>query len=1079
MSVDIDFQSICIVYSNLYLLLMKIKFKNIALGVFIIGLMGGVFLVFEWKTNKPIYIAKINTFLQENVHKGASIGNIYFWMDCKDRTVLFRIDSLRLKDENFTIHKIEALKIDTLYVDISLTKLLKRKLKLDYVHIKGGNFYLFDLKNGWSNLAVFNFVPKNKRTANTDKEAWAFEIDKLILENFKLTIEPEKIGKKFDFYVKRIEAEPQRIKTPMTFPTQLDIVIKQLLFKKQQGAFLRNAIVLSSPKVKLTDSSLSFEPTSFLVNNIPYLVEAKFGLTRQYDSLYLNISTEEALYDSTIILLSNSIERKLKNFSFKSKIRANASIYGSMNDTTPRVIVNFISQNNQAVLPYLKLNEVNFAGYFCNQVDKNLKPSDANSIIYFDSLKGKDIYTEVNISSTHLTNLEYPRLQTQLGMQGDVRGLKKFAVNKDFDLLSGEYELHGEYNNDFDLTLEKLFNVKGYFKLKNIHAIITKYNYELKNINAIAHYKQKEFLVDSFRFLMLDIKNKQRNFKFNAIHSRFRFDKKNNYFLNTNFKAETQPLLFKPIADKYGWNVGGGTIWVEGTYDDKLYFNVKDIPNFRGKVVLSQVDMGMRKYNVNIENTDGIFEIDKDRFKTNDFSTKIYYIDYPQEENKVLLRIDNSYGKMANIPDIHCDFSIEGKVKAFNPLIKKQFLNLEQGDVTIKGKYNGLFHSRFEDIQNLNLSLNMNEVKLYLNALQTSFSNINGKVLIDKNIIQIPKLSLLYDIYPIEINLYSKDAVEYWFDKTQQSHTYLKVYSPKIGLGSSQHIVDNALAKAKNTASSQSSTSLEKMIQEYRNYENVYGDLDIKFDTLLYKNYQLKNLDIKLKKETDQTTLHYGSLEFAGGYVGGYGRMTSLGHIHKLYGIAKMDGIKLEGIQKEYNDVIPDVFCQLNMRGDLSAFNQFEKIIVDTLEQSMWCGFNLYSDVQVSPIRIIHPNSILNLKPRKFFNKLLDTIHIEPIQFKIFNQDQYLNIPLAGIRSNLADIWFSAEGNWDEKMDISLKIPHYNLSNFLFGKNKSHSHFSTVRHHAELNLKLYPNLKHPLNIERSKKTELYFRLKGK
>lgn len=1035
---------------------MKSKIKIITRLLLILLLLIIVFkaaLLYHFTTYREFYIHKLNQYLKSEVHEGLEIGNIKYEILGLSLGTEFTVQDISLTDSMFHSHQIKTIHIPKAVLRLKLLDILYRKITIKEIRISDASFNLFHLKNLYSNEYLFenNHV---KEVSNPEKKIKRSKLmaslDVLSISHSNIMIDQRDIGKKFEFQLNHVSLYPNIISKNMHIQSELDVIFKNLIFSEPNGSFLKNAHIVSSPMVNFADSFVSFKNTTFHINEIPYQVSAIFGLKSTQDTLDLRFSSNEVSYAETIRLLSPNLTSLLSKMNFKQNIIANATILGHFKDSDPKIKVHFELKDNPAQFPYLDLESLKMKGYFTNKYDTSKAISDENSAVIIENMEGKNNYTEIKTSAIAITNMLHPVLKTSLELQGDVRGLKAFLPKENMILESGTYQIKGIFDNDLDINLQKLLDIKGDFKFNNIKAWIPKYNYWVQDFNCDVKYRNKKLQVDVLKFNVINPKEKSKKLEYFSSHSIFDF--KDKFKLFSQFKAIAHPEVFSQFTKKHQFQPKNGTIEFKGTFDDILFFDLDHVPNIEGVLKIKEVDFYPEKYPVRLLGTNAEIKIKGAHAEVENLSARVYSIKDTHNLKPLQIYSDKTTVELATKPLIHSHFKLVADLRSFNEFLKDHSIDVKKGQVLIDGHFDGKIEGLYENLDKIKANIRLNDATIFLKPIQVLLEKINTNIALNQWVIDISNFQAFNRMYKVNITLKSDDLLKYWLGLKKSNHTDITIQAPALSLNTIEDITKK-IPKSQNLKTpDQAIRRATYFLKELKSYDSFTGTVNIQLGYLNYSKYLLKNFDMKVLKTQEKTVLNRLNFNIGEGSASISGELVQTKDINNIYSHLSFRDISLLYLKNKFPEYLPVEYRKIALEGSLDVHSQMN-MNVNMKDQLIEKSLFATSKIALRNVSMGNLNEFIPLKPKWLYKKWFNTIKFMPLELQVNTHEDSSYFEKTNIQTNIAHLWMQGHANTKGNYTIDLYFPYYNLTNFLFNKNVSKDSFGTIKNYYKIQLK--------------------------
>ncbi|MEM6320595.1 MAG: hypothetical protein AAF960_23200 [Bacteroidota bacterium] len=358
-----------------------------------------------------------------------------------------------LKDSLFDQHQISTAQIDELHLQASLHQLWFQKIRLQAIRLVGGSAHLFTDTSGYNNLDAFF-------QQTTQKENGRWYLPKIYLEapQIGVLLEDLRITISDDLRTSRHEGTIRYLETNLDFQKEIvaskfdaQIDVDSLVFKQQNGAFLRNTKLAGAFQIVQKDSLLEIPPFDLDINREPYVLNVQIPTkAKAYSKLVLR--NKKTDLKRVLPLLPNKLQRAILPYRVKGEFASTTTIQTNFQSgTLPVISVDFQLKNQQVFVHGFEFKRTYLSGRFINRFyddDRQKAEPRKRFRVLIDNVATQ--FKDFNIRTPHLRvfskNRKNTTIRTKAVIKGAPKAISDWFENDQFFFEDGTFELQADIN---------------------------------------------------------------------------------------------------------------------------------------------------------------------------------------------------------------------------------------------------------------------------------------------------------------------------------------------------------------------------------------------------------------------------------------------------------------------------------------------------------------------------------------------------------------------------------------------------------------------------------------------------------
>ncbi|MGZ3883817.1 MAG: hypothetical protein ACXVPD_06360, partial [Bacteroidia bacterium] len=271
------------------------------------------------------------------------------------------------------------------------------------------------------------------------KHAITFDVKQIGLENIQFRFLNRQRHKKISFQLKKVFIDPVYYADGIKARMRGDVIIDELLFKKEKGAFLKNTPAVVDLNISYFQSLNSIfvsNSSEVVIHNRPYHIGAYADLKRPEPRLILHITGKDVNFKEGLSLMDAKIQRSLSQFDVHGPIDVDALIITALGKgMEPELLIDIRTRKNNLTIGDSKIpySDLDVHGRIISLADSGKAANPTKAVIIFDSIKGK-VFSSPFTAYVIMRNFKAPYLYAKAKVDIDAAKIKfksgqKFKLN--------------------------------------------------------------------------------------------------------------------------------------------------------------------------------------------------------------------------------------------------------------------------------------------------------------------------------------------------------------------------------------------------------------------------------------------------------------------------------------------------------------------------------------------------------------------------------------------------------------------------------------------------------------------------
>ena len=444
--------------------------------------------------NKKTIIDKVSTQVSEKLNGDVHIGNIGINYFINFPSISIELKDISVRDTMYAQHKHSFLEAKAIYLKLSIINIIRKKDPVNGLNIKDAAIYLYTDTAGYTNA----YLLENKKNpkADTTQPMKELTLNKLRLENVKVTVNNLKRERMIDFDIKKMSANMDSEDSLVTIRLKNKIYIHQLGFNLAKGVYVREKLMEGNFDLHFNRGQqlLWFDDIETQIGGHDFILSGKFQFDheRNYN---LTINTKKIEINFARSLLTKKISKAVGVVSLTKPIDVQARLVGTLKPGDPVVKIDWQVKNNDVQTKLMLLTNCTFTGRFTNQANKALPYGDGNSSIEVHSFTGSWEDIPLQSNNIYFTQLASPILSCDLSSKFELTTVNNLLQSSAIELKKGSGQLNIRYRGPLDLVGNMTPTASGYLLLSNAEVLYAPRNLTLQNCKATIQFVNADVLI--------------------------------------------------------------------------------------------------------------------------------------------------------------------------------------------------------------------------------------------------------------------------------------------------------------------------------------------------------------------------------------------------------------------------------------------------------------------------------------------------------------------------------------------------------------------------------------------------------
>jgi hypothetical protein len=346
-----------------------------------------------------------------------------------------------LKDSVYHLHHKELLTAKDIYLRASISGLITHKDVIGKVILSDGAINLVTDSSGNTNEYVL-------KSSKNDKQSGKFSMPDIILKSMIINYQNLKRKKHYYGIVKTLRCNTTLNGPMVFFKLRLGMLVKNISFNTIRGAYLKEKYVDGSFTLAYNSQTMDIivHRVTLNVDDHPFHFEGKFNVDNNVANFNLNITTQNIVYTTATSFLTDSLSRRLNEYTVLKPIGFTVKIAGKTNSAAIPLIQAWATlKNNEVITPQGVFEDCSLKGYYTNEVIKGKPRLDENSLLEFKNVSAQWEKILVYSKKVKFSNLVTPFLECDIASSVDMKALNRLSGSSSLQFLKGSTSVKIEF----------------------------------------------------------------------------------------------------------------------------------------------------------------------------------------------------------------------------------------------------------------------------------------------------------------------------------------------------------------------------------------------------------------------------------------------------------------------------------------------------------------------------------------------------------------------------------------------------------------------------------------------------------
>ncbi|MDO1445942.1 AsmA-like C-terminal region-containing protein [Rhodocytophaga aerolata] len=487
-------------------LLIKIGIYVIAFLAFLLGV-----AYFITVTYKEEILAAVNKEFSDRMNGELRIKDLDYSILETFPNFSFTLVEPIITDTLYAVHKQPMFRAEKVFMQFSLTKLLRNELDIQAILVNNGSVSLYKTKDGYDSWRIFKTDSAYQESASEKKASLDFMLNRVRLNNVAVSYVDSTLHadstlyKTLRFHLTRLQANIDTKPDGMALDINGPVIFDQLTFNPNKGSFMKDAKaeVAFDLFYNKNQKNLQINESKVKVNKQEYSLTGSLQAGK-VPVLSLTFHTDGAHITDISPLLTSSIAEKIERFKISQPVKATAQIKTLLKKGNQPEVEILFSINKSAITYKDKTcTDVSLNGKFYSKVDSTSKEGKKEYIEVTDFF-GR--YEKLPIQASFIIdNLKYPDIDLKSTIRFALQEANHLLDESKMNFTKGTANINFHYKGKIHKVLDednkKLPGVlQGKATLKNASFAYLPRQFQFAGINGSVVFNQSHASIDSLHF---------------------------------------------------------------------------------------------------------------------------------------------------------------------------------------------------------------------------------------------------------------------------------------------------------------------------------------------------------------------------------------------------------------------------------------------------------------------------------------------------------------------------------------------------------------------------------------------------
>ncbi len=380
------------------------------------------------------------------------------------------LNSVIVYDSLFEQHEIPLIKVDQLKAAISLKELLSNSIEVQSITLKDGSIDCFKDLNGYQNLLSIIHA----KEANKKEEKLKINTDEIDLHLYGIDIKWSDAISTFNFDARanQLNAHLKLSNKNTLAQLNMDLFINELVFKREEGAYLTDSEVIGKPNLEIIDYIVYAKPFDLQINQQHFIFSTEFD-TKKREISKLSFENHQSSYADILVLVPLKLQEQLKPYHIERPFYSKMNILSHFRpNENPYIEIDYLFHNNQIKYNDLVFDEVSMKGFYANRIFTDERAKDETKDRRRFELKDIQMKYEdfsLRSDSAYITRslVDGILLDLDLHVNGEAKGISQWLKNNQFFFEKGKFDLTTQIKGPLKAFNELILTSDGRLNLKD------------------------------------------------------------------------------------------------------------------------------------------------------------------------------------------------------------------------------------------------------------------------------------------------------------------------------------------------------------------------------------------------------------------------------------------------------------------------------------------------------------------------------------------------------------------------------------------------------------------------------------
>ncbi len=408
------------------------------------------------------------------------------------------LQNVLLRDSLWAKHEHDLLNAKDVFIAIDAFSILSGSPTIKDIRINDGAIYLFTDSTGVRNTDIFKKRDKTAKQGGGGSK----RINRVVLNNVVLTVDDRLKNKLFRFNIDNFTGRINYGGGGWKGHVRMKTKVESFAFNIKRGSFIKDKILSMNLDMSYADAEhlLTIPGQQISIGDDDFNIGGKFKFAPNASDYQLNIKAPSILYKDALPLLPPHLAKKLSKYGIKKPINVQASVKGKLKrGGEPRIDVLWTVDNNELSIAGEKITDVTFTGFYNNEWVKGSPRNDPNSVIRFNSMKGKYYDIPFVTDSIVISDLRKPVFTGNFRSSFPVTKLNQVLGGNTFVFNKGTANLNLSYKAPFDQNDKGERFIYGTIRAANAKATYKPRNLALDDMQMVMNFTGTDLSITNLK----------------------------------------------------------------------------------------------------------------------------------------------------------------------------------------------------------------------------------------------------------------------------------------------------------------------------------------------------------------------------------------------------------------------------------------------------------------------------------------------------------------------------------------------------------------------------------------------------